>query len=497
MLVVQVLRIVVTRKLHDIRALLRVRVAHVVGANGCGRVLLRVVFQDIIVQALGYVKAVRVDGVVYLVADAPHYNARVIAVALYPAAYVALRIFNIETVVVVFGLSLFPHIKGFAVNEKSHLVAELHKLSCRHIVRCTDSIHAHLLHHTELTCKRCGIHSGAESAKVVVHADTVHFDHPAVKDKSSVDREFSRTVAESLVHTVKKLVAAVKADFQRVKHRVVDIPQLRGVALKTCRELLLAAVKMGFQAVACCGAPVRVEDLQYHADIRSRTGNICFHLSTPGSVIKLIGMDIHAVCADICLRAKLQRNVTENARSRIPAGIRSFMQYAHKYLVIALMQKVGYVEFERGVAVGPSTSFPAVHKYCRIEVNPVEIQQHPAGKHIAGAVQNTLVPALASFVKSGRVVYQPVVRKLHIVPVLACKSRKLHSGLAQAELPAVVKKSVFSGHFLSSVVVLYNDSNVAKYCCSTCSNGLKSKTGSVSFGGASSNKAHPPSVRNS
>ena len=203
-LVVEVLGVVVARELDHVGAFLRVLVAHVVGAYRWRGIALGVVFQNVLIKALGDVQTVRVDGVVYLVSYAPHYNAGVIAVALYPASDVALGVLCEEAVVVEFGLGLLPHVEGFAVHQQTHLVAELHKLTRRHVVRCAYGVHAHLLHNAELPRQSRFIQRRAERAEVVVHAHSVELHRLAVEQEPSVRVEFRSAVAEGLVYAVQQ-----------------------------------------------------------------------------------------------------------------------------------------------------------------------------------------------------------------------------------------------------------------------------------------------------
>ena len=164
-LVIEVLGVVIPGKLHHIGALLRILVAHVVGAYRRGGIPLGVVLLNVVIQPSGDIQSVGIDGVVYLVSYAPHYHAGMIAVALYPAADIALGMLHEKAVVV--------------------------------------------LHYPQLTGERGGVHRGSQCAQVVVHTYAVHFHFPAVDQESSVRAEFRRAVAEILAHAVQELLAAV------------------------------------------------------------------------------------------------------------------------------------------------------------------------------------------------------------------------------------------------------------------------------------------------
>ena len=208
-LVIEVLGVVIPGKLHHIGALLRILVAHVVGAYRRGGIPLGVVLLNVVIQPSGDIQSVGIDGVVYLVAYTPHYHTGVISVALYPAADIALGMLHEKAVVVHLRLGLLPHVEGFAVHQQSHFIAQLNQLPRRHIVGGADSVDAHFLHYPQLTGKRGGVHRGSQCAQVVVHTYAVHFHFPAVDQESSVRAEFRRAVAEILAHAVQELLAAV------------------------------------------------------------------------------------------------------------------------------------------------------------------------------------------------------------------------------------------------------------------------------------------------
>ena len=164
-------------------------------------------------------------------------------------------------------------------------------------------VHAHLFHDTELSGQRCGIHRGTKRAKVVVHADAVHFQASSVENEPVVRVEFRSAVAEILAHAVKKLFSAVKADFQRVQHRVVDIPQFRVAVREAGGEFLSTTVKMRFKTAASRVIPIRVDDFKRHTYICGITHDVGFYLGLPASVGLPLGMYIHPVCCNISLRA--------------------------------------------------------------------------------------------------------------------------------------------------------------------------------------------------
>ena len=99
-----------------------------------------------------------------LVADGPHEDARMVAVA----AYVVLQVLFDELLkrLVLASRRPVPLVEALVPDEEPHLVAEVEHLRGGRIVRCADGVHAHVLHDAELAAHRGLVERHAEDAEV-------------------------------------------------------------------------------------------------------------------------------------------------------------------------------------------------------------------------------------------------------------------------------------------------------------------------------------------
>ena len=143
--------------------------------------------------------------VIYLVAHAPHYNARMISVTANPRGNVFLVPFIKEPCIVKLGLWALPHIKSFTVNQYAHFIAKLHKSLCRRIVRSSYRIYTHIKHTLKLSSCRRLVESRTKTAKVMVQTDAVELDMPAIEIKTAVGLILNFTQSDLLCAAVDHL----------------------------------------------------------------------------------------------------------------------------------------------------------------------------------------------------------------------------------------------------------------------------------------------------
>ncbi len=121
----------------------------------------------------------------HLVANRPHHHRRTVAVMLHHVGDVAFGP-TVENRAVTVG-RLWPEapvVKGFDHKHHAHLVAQLHKLRRRHIVRGSHGVGAHVLEQFKLMAQGRAVDGGSERAEVVVVAHALEFDRLAVEEES-------------------------------------------------------------------------------------------------------------------------------------------------------------------------------------------------------------------------------------------------------------------------------------------------------------------------
>ena len=165
-------------------------------------------------------------GVVYLVADAPHYNRRVVAVAAHPTRDILLKPVIEKSRVVKFGLGTLPHIEGLAVNEYSQLVTQLHESSSGHIMRCPYRVYTHFLHFKQAALFGRAVERRAEAAEIVVQTNAVQLDASAVQQKSFVGVERSFAEPHTLSYAVELGPVFREDRAEREQVRVLYVPDV-------------------------------------------------------------------------------------------------------------------------------------------------------------------------------------------------------------------------------------------------------------------------------
>ena len=110
----------------------------------------------------------------HLVADAPHEDGGMVAVAADEVGQVALVPFIEVAGIVVRRLLLAPHVEGLIHHDEAHAVAEVQQLRCGRVVRTADAVAAHLLQNFQLTLQGTDIDGRTQATQVVVHADAVN-----------------------------------------------------------------------------------------------------------------------------------------------------------------------------------------------------------------------------------------------------------------------------------------------------------------------------------
>jgi hypothetical protein len=120
----------------------------------------------------------------HFVADAPHDDGGVVAVAADEGAGVGLGPIGEDAAVIVGGFGAAPGVEGFIEDDEAHLVGEFEKLRRGRIVAGADGVAAHVLEDFELALQRADVDGAAEGSEIVVIADAVHFDLFAVEEEA-------------------------------------------------------------------------------------------------------------------------------------------------------------------------------------------------------------------------------------------------------------------------------------------------------------------------
>ena len=108
-----------------------------------------------------------------LIADAPHNDARMVAVTTNHVAQIAFVPLIKILVVPVFDFCNAPNIESFIEHNQSQFVTELQLLGRGWVVASADSVASHGLHNLKLSFCRTAVDRGTKRTEVVVQADAL------------------------------------------------------------------------------------------------------------------------------------------------------------------------------------------------------------------------------------------------------------------------------------------------------------------------------------
>ena len=148
----------------------------------------------------------------------------------------------VEKVVSVTALGCLPFVETFSHNHHPHLVAGFDQFGCRHIVRCTNGITAHVFEDTYLSADRCVVDCCSQWSQIVMVAYASKVCFHSVQVKAVVRTDLKRTDAESVGLFVFQCIIQVEPCHCRVERwcfgcpeqRIMD-PQ-RGLCIALCQQ---------------------------------------------------------------------------------------------------------------------------------------------------------------------------------------------------------------------------------------------------------------------
>lgn len=146
----------------------------------------RVILMTEVLQMLGYLHTFLAPLLRNLVTDAPHDDARMVAVVFHQIGDILIAPLLEELGVAVLALRINPHIETLCHDHHTEGIADFHLHGRRHVVGSTDGIATHLLHHLDLTDKGCLVLSCSQRTEVVMQADTLDFAGDAIELKTII-----------------------------------------------------------------------------------------------------------------------------------------------------------------------------------------------------------------------------------------------------------------------------------------------------------------------
>ncbi len=343
-----------------------------------------------------------------LVADAPHDDAGMIAVAQHHRAEVALPPVGEVRVIVlrVGGLLALPLIEGLVHHQHAQAVARVEKRGRGRVVAGADGVEAVRLHQLDAALLGAIDRGGAEQAVVVVQAAALQLDALAVDAQAALRVHFHSADAERGGHGVRRLAASEQFDLGAVEPGSARGPQLRRGHVE---DLLHAGGAAGGERLADVSRTDvrarRVEQANADDDVLGRRRAVLDldrHLHRRAVLRDLWSGHAHAPQRHAHAPGGVQPHVAIDARARVPTAVAPLVADADGQDVLAVAAQVRrQVVGEGGVSVRMIAQQSAVDPDVAVHVDAVEDDLHLAPGRNGGRREALAIPARASHEPAG------------------------------------------------------------------------------------------------
>ena len=346
-----------------------------------------------------------------LVADRPHHDGRVVAVAADEVREVRLPpVVEVAGVGIGSALADRPHVERLVQHEKTEPVAGVQHLDARRVVRCAHGVRAHLLQELQLALERACVGGRAERAGVRMLADAAQLQVAAVEEQPLLRAERDRPHAEGLAVDIHLPVDGGHAHLQHVEVRIVHVPEMH---------------------VADDAAPVRerrdgARPVEDGAGDRARAAGDLHVRRHLGVLAPHGAAHGHAPRVDVDLRREREPHAAVEAAAVVPAPAPLAVLQAHRQMLPrARHERVRRVHAERDEAERPLADLPSVdvdgrqrHRAAEVEVDlPAPLRlRHREVALVPARAEIRQAPQHARDLRGERKRHTPVVRQAHALP---------------------------------------------------------------------------------
>ena len=366
----------------------------------------------------------------HLVADAPHDDARMVSIPFYQIREIALMPFIEEAGIVAIRFLATPHIETLVHHEEAHRIAHVQEFRSRRIMTASDGIHTHIAKDGELAMHRILVYGCTQTAEVVVLADTIDLEVPAIEEETllRIKLHISETCGGS--SGIHHLTIHHQFALHAIEITFCDIPELRILYLKLLHLVALALCHhLAFRIVD------GVADGKFHLAALGKEIHLHLHITLRR------GRYILSPLRDVCLLHGLgEPYMAIDAAARIPAAI-GLVAVIHLYgddiitLPINIRCKV---VLKSAVTIRSGAQFVPIDINGRVHIHAIEgdgkavvllLRIH--GKMLAIPADASRQSATAGSRRIGWseiALYRPIVREIQAAPMSVSIFRFLHTG---------------------------------------------------------------------
>ena len=392
----------------------------------------------------------------HLVADAPHKDRRMIAVAQDEIMQIPFVPLVEIAGIIVSRLLLSPHIESLIHHNKAHPVAQVEQFRSGRIVRTADAVAAHLLQNLKLTLDSARIHGGSQASQVVVQAHAVDFCRLSVQDEAFLRVKAERTDSHRCLISVNATAAIHQFSHKSVQVRILYSPKLRSLhrqllEKRNIRPHTYLAQGIGLDHTVALRIEQRRTESDFHIAVRF-IGNGCLHIHHCLRFVRDWGSHVCPPLADMHSARFHEPHVPIDSATGVPARVGLLrVVYTHsQHIFFSPPQMRGKIVAESDVAVRTMSQQRAVEIYIRVHIYAVEhdtehlvrirllrherlsIPSDSARKRTAARARRIVFAEIA--------LHSPIVRKVEQSPILILEVRRSRFRLvSQMETPAFIK----------------------------------------------------------
>src|SRR5208283_4090798 len=164
----------------------------------------RILGVDDVAQVLGQFRPIPLGD---LVADAPHYYAGMVPLALDHRLQVLGVPLVEESAVVAASLALLPAVEGLDHHDEPHSIGQVEQFGRGRVVRGPQRVATHLLEDFELPLQRAKVQRRTERAEIMMVARAIQRNSAAIELETVARCELDRAEAKGLVVAIDDLLA--------------------------------------------------------------------------------------------------------------------------------------------------------------------------------------------------------------------------------------------------------------------------------------------------
>ena len=394
-----------------------------------------------------------------LVADAPHDDARMVAVTFHQVGEITLMPLIKEAGIVAIRLLAPPHIKALVHHQEAHRVAHIEQFGCRRIMAATDGVDTHLTKDGQFAMHRRLAQGCAKTSEVMMLAHTIDFHISAIEKETLLGIKLDITETDLRGLCIHHLVVYQEFALDGIEIPLANIPKSR---IQHHQSLFVTALFLVVTALFLVPSTNRALSYDLARSIQHGISHQDFLLALAKSHIFHLDFDITlrsgayilSPLRDIgVLQGLVEPYMAVDATSRIPTAVRlvAIIDLHGDYIIAFLINIRCKVVLECAVAIRTSTQLMTIDIDSGVHIHAIESNGISVililgidGEMLAipsDATRQRTAAGTRRIVGREVALYRPVVWEIEMTPCPVGIVALFHSHrICQIEKPSLVEE---------------------------------------------------------